>query len=155
MDNSSTIGFALITGFIVYITVRGELPAYLCVVGLGNGCPTPPSDPQGQQQKPPITQNSTITAPHGAGNPPTNIPVFSTITGGGDGEGGPVLPPPSFPFPPGWNLSPLPAPTFPTPPGNVFSTFYCEDPYGNPIPCQDTSGGATCYDENGDQVSCD
>lgn len=27
----------------MYITVRGELPAYLCVVGIGNNCPTPPA----------------------------------------------------------------------------------------------------------------
>lgn len=34
MPQSSTIAFALIVGFIVFVTVRGELPSYLKVVGL-------------------------------------------------------------------------------------------------------------------------
>lgn len=41
MSNTSQIAFALIAGFIVFITVRGELPAYLCVIGLGSNCPSP------------------------------------------------------------------------------------------------------------------
>lgn len=36
MPQTSTIAFALIVGFIVFITVRGELPTYLGVIGLGN-----------------------------------------------------------------------------------------------------------------------
>ncbi len=36
MPQSSTIAFALIVGFIVFITVRGELPKYLGVLGLGS-----------------------------------------------------------------------------------------------------------------------
>jgi hypothetical protein len=36
MPQTSTIAFALIVGFIVFITVRGELPKYLGVVGLGS-----------------------------------------------------------------------------------------------------------------------
>lgn len=36
MSQSSTIAFALIVGFIVFITVRGELPKYLGVLGLGS-----------------------------------------------------------------------------------------------------------------------
>lgn len=36
MPQTSTIAFALIIGFIVFITVRGELPTYLGVIGLGN-----------------------------------------------------------------------------------------------------------------------
>jgi hypothetical protein len=34
MDQSSTIAAALIIGFLVFITARGELVAYLQVVGL-------------------------------------------------------------------------------------------------------------------------
>lgn len=41
MVQTSTIAFALIVGFIVFITVRGELPIYLGVVGLGNKVVTP------------------------------------------------------------------------------------------------------------------
>jgi hypothetical protein len=36
MPQTSTIAFALIIGFIVYITVRGQLPGYLGVIGLGS-----------------------------------------------------------------------------------------------------------------------
>lgn len=36
MPQTSTIAFALIVGFIVFVTVRGELPTYLGVIGLGN-----------------------------------------------------------------------------------------------------------------------
>jgi hypothetical protein len=36
MPQSSTIAFSLIVGFIVFITVRGELPKYLGVLGLGS-----------------------------------------------------------------------------------------------------------------------
>jgi hypothetical protein len=35
MSQSSTIVFALLAGFIVFATVRGELPAYLKTIGLG------------------------------------------------------------------------------------------------------------------------
>lgn len=38
MPQTSTIAFALIVGFIVFVTVRGELPQYLCVVGIGSNC---------------------------------------------------------------------------------------------------------------------
>jgi hypothetical protein len=34
MNQTSTIAAALIIGFIVYITVKGELPKYLAVIGL-------------------------------------------------------------------------------------------------------------------------
>jgi hypothetical protein len=36
MSQSSTIAFFLLAGFIVFITVRGELPRYAAVVGLGH-----------------------------------------------------------------------------------------------------------------------
>lgn len=35
MQQSSTIFFFLIAGFIAYVTMKGELPAYAAVVGLG------------------------------------------------------------------------------------------------------------------------
>ena len=35
MPNTSTIAFALIVGYIVFIVVRGELPVYLGVIGFG------------------------------------------------------------------------------------------------------------------------
>jgi hypothetical protein len=41
MPQTSTIAFALIVGFVVFITVKGELPAYLCVLGIGKNCPQP------------------------------------------------------------------------------------------------------------------
>lgn len=36
MPQTSTIAAALIVGFIVFITVRGELPKYLAILGLGS-----------------------------------------------------------------------------------------------------------------------
>jgi len=44
VPQTSTIAFALIIGFIVFITVRGELPTYLGVIGLGNKPVTPAQD---------------------------------------------------------------------------------------------------------------
>lgn len=35
VPQTSSIAFALIVGFLVFITVRGELPAYLATVGIG------------------------------------------------------------------------------------------------------------------------
>lgn len=35
MSQSSTIAFFLLAGFIVFVTMRGELPDYAGVVGLG------------------------------------------------------------------------------------------------------------------------
>lgn len=35
MSQSSTIAFFLIVGFLVFVTMRGELPAYAAVLGLG------------------------------------------------------------------------------------------------------------------------
>lgn len=37
MSQSSKIALILLLGFIVYITVRGEAPKYLGVIGLGAG----------------------------------------------------------------------------------------------------------------------
>ena len=34
MSQTSIIGAALIIGFVVFVTVKGELPQYLAVVGL-------------------------------------------------------------------------------------------------------------------------
>jgi hypothetical protein len=49
MPQTSTIAFALIIGFIVFITVRGELPTYLGVIGLGNKS-VAPAAPSGTGQ---------------------------------------------------------------------------------------------------------
>lgn len=35
MSQSSTIAFFLLAGFLVFVTMRGELPKYAAVVGLG------------------------------------------------------------------------------------------------------------------------
>ena len=37
ISQSNLIIGAVFVGFIVYITVRGELPAYLAIVGIGSG----------------------------------------------------------------------------------------------------------------------
>lgn len=43
MGQTGTIAFALIVGFVVFVTVRGELPTYLGVIGLGNVKVNPPA----------------------------------------------------------------------------------------------------------------
>lgn len=51
MEQSSVIAWFLLAGFIVFVTVRGELPQYLAVLGLESGAtanpagglPVPPS----------------------------------------------------------------------------------------------------------------
>ena len=35
MSQSSTIAFALLVGFVAFITMKGELPKYAAVIGLG------------------------------------------------------------------------------------------------------------------------
>ena len=35
MSQSSTIAFFLLAGFIVFITMRGELPKYAAIIGVG------------------------------------------------------------------------------------------------------------------------
>jgi hypothetical protein len=35
VSQSSTIAFFLMAGFLVFITMRGELPAYAAVMGIG------------------------------------------------------------------------------------------------------------------------
>lgn len=84
MAQSSSIGFALTAGFIVYITVRGELPAYLCVVGIGTGCPTPPSTVVSSGSNSSVTNNTTNTANNNPGITTTQItsPPIGGTTGG-------------------------------------------------------------------------
>lgn len=93
---SSNIGFALTVGFIVYITVRGELPAYLCVVGIGSGCPTPPATVNASSSNSstsstvnnssttvisnPGTTSTTITSPPSGGNVTSTTNGFPTVT---------------------------------------------------------------------------
>lgn len=47
LPQSSTIAFALIVGFIVFITVRGELQKYLGVLGLGPDAVNGPAQQSG------------------------------------------------------------------------------------------------------------
>lgn len=46
MPQTSSIAAALIVGFIVFITVRGELSKYIAVLGIGTGstAATPPAN---------------------------------------------------------------------------------------------------------------
>lgn len=37
MSQTSVIFFGLLVGFIVFVTIRGELPAYLQILGLSGG----------------------------------------------------------------------------------------------------------------------
>jgi hypothetical protein len=37
MSQSSVIAFFLLAGFLVFITMKGELPDYAAVIGLGSG----------------------------------------------------------------------------------------------------------------------
>lgn len=36
MNQSSTIAFFLLAGFVIYITMKGELPKYAAVLGIGS-----------------------------------------------------------------------------------------------------------------------
>jgi hypothetical protein len=40
VPQTSVIFFALLVGFVVFITLRGELAGYLYVIGLGGGSPS-------------------------------------------------------------------------------------------------------------------
>jgi len=37
MSQSSVIAFFLIAGFIIFITMKGELPKYAALLGIGDG----------------------------------------------------------------------------------------------------------------------
>jgi hypothetical protein len=37
LSQSSTIAFFLLAGFLIFVTMRGELPSYAAVVGIGKG----------------------------------------------------------------------------------------------------------------------
>ncbi len=74
MSNSSNIGYALIIGFIVYITVRGELPAYLCVIGIGTNCPPPGSSTTTKTlAAPPVSTSGVVN------NAPASSPGFPNV----------------------------------------------------------------------------
>lgn len=130
MGQSNNIALALIAGFVVYITVRGELPAYLCVIGIGSGCVQPNPQPTvSTQNKPPVQnqpQQSQQNAPPrnsgggGGGSDPGN--VFTSIDGNWPYSSIGV---PNDPLDtsnagiPDLQLPELPAPEFPAPPGTV------------------------------------
>lgn len=127
MDNSSNIAFALVAGFVFYITVKGELPAYLCVIGIGSNCYQPPADKQ-------TTTTTTQTPTATKTNPTTPQLPSNNGTGGGGGvdsgssvdNSGPFssigLPGLGLPTGPGWELPSLPAPQFPDYPGVASSS---------------------------------
>jgi hypothetical protein len=69
VPQTSVIFFALLVGFVVFITLRGELPAYLYVIGLGGG---------GLPAAPVVT---------GGGTPTTgNVPGLGPYTQNPDGS---------------------------------------------------------------------
>jgi hypothetical protein len=41
VSQSSVIAFGLLVGFLVFITIRGELPQYEQVIGFGSAAATP------------------------------------------------------------------------------------------------------------------
>jgi hypothetical protein len=43
MSQTSIIAGALVIAYIVYVTVKGELPAYLSMLGIGGSCASTPS----------------------------------------------------------------------------------------------------------------
>lgn len=61
IPQTSTIAFALIVGFVVFITVRGELPKYIGV----------------------LTGSSTTTSPASTGNAVSNISNVVALAGSG------------------------------------------------------------------------
>jgi hypothetical protein len=64
VPQTSVIFFALLVGFLVFITIKGELGAYLWVIGLGGSAP-PGAAPAG-----PATTMSTGQIPGTGGMPP-------------------------------------------------------------------------------------
>lgn len=40
MSQSSTIAFFLLAGFLAFITMRGELPTYAAILGIGSSATT-------------------------------------------------------------------------------------------------------------------
>ena len=77
MPQSSTIAFALIVGFVVFITVRGELPKYLGVLGLGSQAVSGPSQTSSTSNG--TTLGNTLT---NAGNVINNIAAIPSLFGG-------------------------------------------------------------------------
>jgi hypothetical protein len=94
ISQSSNIGFFLIAGFIVYITVRGELPAYLCVIGFGSGCPAPNQTPN---SIPSSTTSSTTSSTQTTSTitvPSSNLPTLPSLPNIGTSIGSPSTNPP-------------------------------------------------------------
>jgi len=85
MPQTSTIAFFLVAGYVVYVTVRGELPAYLCVIGLGSNCQPCILAQQTKSGAPANSSGGTTSAPTNTANPPI---VTTGIGNGGSGGGG-------------------------------------------------------------------
>ena len=82
MPNTSTIAFALIVGYIVFIVVRGELPVYLGVIGFGpdknNTCASgTPTSTQSTSAPVNVSNPTTINILQNSGTPvQSNSPVI-------------------------------------------------------------------------------
>ena len=81
MPNTSTIAFALIVGYIVFIVVRGELPVYLGVIGFGpdknNTCASgTPSTIQSTSGPVNVSNPTTINILQNSGTPLQSSPVI-------------------------------------------------------------------------------
>jgi hypothetical protein len=66
MSQTSIIAGALVIAYIVYVTVKGELPAYLSMLGIGGSCASTPSGCNPCAGTPPATPPAT---------PPTTPPT--------------------------------------------------------------------------------
>lgn len=75
MNQTNWIAAYLLIGFVVYVTVKGQLSQYLQVLGLGGGTSTTPQAPASASTSSPFGIPSlpslpTLTAPNG-------IPTFN------------------------------------------------------------------------------
>ena len=86
MPNTSTIAFALIVGYIVFIVVRGELPVYLGVIGFGpdknNTCASgTPMSTQSTSAPVNVSNPTTINILQNSGSPiVSQSPVITNTT---------------------------------------------------------------------------
>jgi hypothetical protein len=59
LSQSSIIAFFLLAGFLVYVTIKGELPKYAAILGIGSGTSTL----QPLQQNAPLTMDDIFSLP--------------------------------------------------------------------------------------------
>ena len=70
ISQSNLIIGSILIGYVVYITVKGELPAYLGIIGLGSN-PTP--------AQPTATEQGTPAAAAGLISPTATLPMIPNI----------------------------------------------------------------------------